>query len=93
MDERKPGPQIVPDIDVRTNVLAELRFAFRKAEGILSEFDRRLRASRSVAEQEQIGTEIEGFIRRLALGALALGDPSGAGVEAGRGSMKGSDKR
>jgi len=76
------------DRDVRINVACEVRFALEKAIGILDRAIERLRNARTESEQEAIGTEIEGFIRRLALGALALGNPSGGGAEIGGRDVK-----
>ena len=63
------------DAQVQLNVIAELKLAFRAALRILDDVDERLRDARTEYERERIGSEIEGFVRRLALGALALGAP------------------
>ena len=65
----------VSDVQVQLNVLAELQLAFRAAIRLCDDCAERLRDSRSEYERERIGSEIEGFVRRLALGALALGAP------------------
>jgi hypothetical protein len=70
-NDREP----VADLQVRINIVAELRFAFSTAVRICDQVDARLRASRSVDEQERIGDELERFVRTLCLGTLALGAP------------------
>jgi len=63
------------DLRVRLNIIAELRGAFRTAIELLDVTADRLRAAREGDEQERIGAELEGFLRRLGLAALAFGNP------------------
>ena len=67
--------EVTTDLEVRINIVAELRFAFSTALRICDQIDARLRASCSVREQERIGDELERFVRTLCLGTLALGAP------------------
>jgi hypothetical protein len=65
----------VSDVEVQLNVLAELELAFRAAIRLCGDAAQRLRDARTEYERQRIGAEVEGFVRRLALGALALGAP------------------
>ena len=68
------------DLDVRLQVLAELRGVLREAVSVCDLASLRLRAAKSVAEQERIGAEVEGFFRRVGLETLALGSPGLGGA-------------
>lgn len=67
--------QPTPDIEVRLQVLAELRGVLREAVSVCDLASLRLQRAKDVAEQERIGAELEAFFRRVGLGTLALGSP------------------
>ena len=79
------------DLDVRLQVLAELRGVLREAVSVCDLAVERLRVAKSVAEQERIGEDVEGFFRRVGLATLALGSPSLAST--GNGSSVNPDER
>ena len=82
----------ISDLELRVQMLAELRGAFREAVSICDWAALRLRAAQSEAEADAIGTEIEGFFRRVCLGALALSNAGLADLPSTGGSSVTPDK-
>ena len=68
------------ELETRLAVLAELRGAFREAVAVCDWAAIRLRAAKTEAERHEISDDIEGFFRRVCLGALALGSPGLADI-------------